>query len=253
MRNTDIQSPSVIDARRRLEEYIAATAERHVDHRPREADTWTVALGRKLIPPRARFRARMLATTMMTPLERRRAAKLEARRPLLIHPGCQNVRKEGWVNVDLGGYPVELRWNLLRPLPFREGSVDAVFHEHLLEHFSISDGLVLATDWHRVLKSGGILRIGVPDAGAYVSSYSEPDGETLRTFRPEAATRLLAVSAIFDWPHHLTMYDFETMHLLLTAAGFEHVERRDFGETRLEPPPDSPHRRGETLYVEAVK
>lgn len=253
MGNAEVHSPVVLEARRRLEEHLAATAARQIDHRPREADTWTVALGRTLVPSGARFRARMLTTNMMTPLERRRAARLQARRPLLIHPGSQNVRKEGWVNVDLAGYPVELRWNLVRPLPFQAGTADAVFNEHLLEHFSIPDALVLAQDWHRVLKPGGVLRIGVPDAGAYLSAYSEPDGETLRVFRPEAATRLLAVSAIFYWPQHVTMYDFETMQLLLTAAGFEQVERRDFGDTRLERSPDSPHRRVETLYIEAVK
>jgi SAM-dependent methyltransferase len=243
----------VTEARRRLEEHIAVTTARQTDHRASEADTWTVALGRRLVPPGARFRARLLATNLMRPLERRRAAKLHGLTPLLIHPGCQNVRKEGWVNVDLAGYPVELRWNLLRPLPFAAETADAVFHEHLLEHFSLTHGLALAKDWHRVLKPGGILRIGVPDAGAYVSSYSEPDGDTLSALRPEAATKLLAVSALFYWPHHLTMYDFETLQLLVTAAGFEQVEHRDFADTRLTPSPDSPHRRDETLYVEAVK
>jgi predicted SAM-dependent methyltransferase len=251
--NTQNQSPVVIDARRRLKQHIAVTEARQTDHRPREAETWTVALGRTLVPSSARFRARMLTTNLMTPRERRQATKLQGHSPLLIHLGCQNVNKEGWVNVDLAGYPVELRWNLLRPLPFAAGTVDAMFHEHLLEHFSLKDGLALAQDWHRVLKPGGILRIGVPDAGAYVASYSEPEGETLRRLRPEAATKLLAVSAVFYWPHHLTMYDFETLQLLLTAAGFEYVERRKFGDTTLRPSPDSPHRRDETLYVEAVK
>jgi predicted SAM-dependent methyltransferase len=249
----ETESAVVAEARSRLEEYMTATAARQTDRRARGTDTWTVALGRRLVPPRARFRARLHATNLMAPLERRRAAELQSRTPLRIHPGCQNVRKEGWVNVDLAGYPVELRWNLLRPLPFAAGTVDAVFHEHLLEHFSLSDGFHLARDWHRVLKPGGVLRIGVPDAGTYVSSYAEGDGETLKALRPEAATKLLAVSALFYWPHHRTMYDFETMQLVLVAAGFEHVEQREFEETRLEPCPDSPHRRAETLYVEAVK
>jgi hypothetical protein len=47
------------------------------------------------------------------------------------------------------------------------------------------------------------------------------------------------------------MYDFETLALLLRAAGFDRPEQRAFGETALEPPPDSTHRRAETLYVEA--
>jgi hypothetical protein len=37
------------------------------------------------------------------------------------------------------------------------------------------------------------------------------------------------------------------------VAGFEVIEQRDFGASRLSPCPDSEHRRPETLYVEAVK
>jgi len=40
---------------------------------------------------------------------------------------------------------------------------------------------------------------------------------------------------------------------VLTAAGFEQVERMDFGASRISPCPDSPHRRDETLYVEAIR
>jgi hypothetical protein len=37
------------------------------------------------------------------------------------------------------------------------------------------------------------------------------------------------------------------------AAGFEVIEQRDFGDSRLSPCPDSENRRPKTLYVEAVK
>jgi hypothetical protein len=37
------------------------------------------------------------------------------------------------------------------------------------------------------------------------------------------------------------------------AAGFEVIEQRDFGDSRLRPCPDSENRRPETPYVEAVK
>ena len=39
----------------------------------------------------------------------------------------------------------------------------------------------------------------------------------------------------------------------MRAAGFERCEERGFGDSRIEPCPDSPHREQESIYVEAVK
>jgi len=205
--STELAVTTPAEARAILESHISATAARASDSRPSPSDTLTVALGRRLVPPRWRFQARLLTTNLLRPLERRRARRFEAARPLRLHPGCQKVRKEGWLNVDVAGYPVDLRWNLLQPLPFSGETVEAVFHEHLLEHFSLTEALFLTREWHRVLEPGGVLRIGVPDAGAYLCSYAE-DGDFLGNVRPECATRMLAVQALFYWPHHQTMYDF---------------------------------------------
>jgi hypothetical protein len=62
---------------------------------------------------------------------------------------------------------------------------------------------------------------------------------------------MLALQELFYYPGHHTMYDLETLVLVLRAAGFSNPDRRGFGETDLDPAPDSPHRRDETLYVEA--
>lgn len=219
---------------------------------PARGEPLLTSLGRRVVPQPARFRARFIVTELVRPLEERRAKSVLSHDPLRLHPGCQKVRKEGWVNIDLAGFPVDLRWNLLRKLPLESGRADAVFHEHLLEHFSLRDGLWLAREWFRVLKSGGVLRIGVPDAASYLRSYVE-DPAFLQNLRPDSPTKLLAVQELFYWQNHRTMYDFETMRLLLTAAGFQHVEKSAYGESRIEPSPDSPHREVETLYVEAVK
>jgi predicted SAM-dependent methyltransferase len=247
------EGPSVAEAQYQVEAYLEhrdSYAENLAERTPGEPLLTTI--GRAVVPQHLRFRARVLVTELVRPLERRRAKKLLLRQPLLLHPGCQKVRKEGWVNIDVAGYPVDLRWNLLRPLPFPDSCASAVFHEHLLEHFSLRDGLNLAREWFRVLKPGGIPPIGVPDAGTYLRSYARGDS-FISEMRPKSPTTLLGVQELFYWQQHRTMYDFETMRLLLTAAGFEYVEQSAFGESRLRPSPDSPHRRPETLYIEAVK
>jgi hypothetical protein len=62
---------------------------------------------------------------------------------------------------------------------------------------------------------------------------------------------MLALQELFYYPGHHTMYDAETLGLVLRAAGFEEPRQRRFGESSFEPAPDSPHREAETLYMEA--
>jgi predicted SAM-dependent methyltransferase len=193
---------------------------------------------------------RLVATRAVRPRERRRLAALP--RPMRLHLGSGNEHKDGWVNIDLAGYPVEAAWNLAERLPLPDGSAEAVFHEHLLEHLTLEDGLAFCIESHRLLRSGGVLRIGVPDAGAAARSYVDEDA-FLERVRPGRPTAMLALQEIFYYPGHRTMYDFETLALVLRAAGFGNPEQRAFGETALEPMPDSEHRRDETLYVEAVR
>jgi SAM-dependent methyltransferase len=209
-------------------------------------------IGRKVVPAALRFPARLAATKIVSTRERRRARNFASRSPLLLQLGSQKIRKEGWVNVDLLGYPVDLAWDLTHPLPLPDAQVDAIFHEHLLEHFTLEQGLAVMREAHRLLKRGGVMRVGVPDAEAYIRAYVDSDGFLAR-MRPLAPTRLLGLQELFYWPGHLTMYDFQTLELVLAAAGFAKIERRQFGDSRIEPCPDSEHREAETLYVEAVK
>ncbi len=197
------------------------------------------------------FAAR-IATDALRPRERRRAQSLTAT-PLRLHLGSAGSVKEGWVNVDLAGHPTELAWNLLRPLPFQDGTADAVFHEHVLEHFPLSDGLRLIDDSFRILRPGGVLRVGVPDAGAYAHSYTRGGEGIIKRVRPGRPTPMMALAEIFYSHGHRWMYDGETLAYVMSAAGFTNVAERPFGESAISPAPDSASRRDETVYVEGTR
>jgi predicted SAM-dependent methyltransferase len=208
-------------------------------------------LMRRVVPRGLRHHLRALATDLRRPQARRRfAAAATADAPLRLHLACGFNHKDGWLNVDLVGARVDVAWNLAHGIPLPDESVDAIAHEHLLEHLTLDQGFAFTVECLRVLKRGAALRIGVPDAGLCLRSYAgQADPDWARS-RP---TPMLAVQALFYENGHRAMYDGETLAGLCRAAGFATAEPTAFGSGRLGPEADSPERRDGTLYVEAVK
>ena len=101
----------------------------------------------------------------------------------------------------LGIEPVQA--NVEEPLPFDDGSFDAVVAGELLEHLQFPDALV--AEIRRVLRPGGVLSGSVPNA-----------------FRVQSRLRFLRGNAPEDDPTHLRMFSPAALRELL--AGFERVE-----------------------------
>jgi predicted SAM-dependent methyltransferase len=210
-----------------------------------------VRLLRRVSPFGLRQAAKVHGTVLLEPLERRKAKRLVAdTRPLRLHLGAGTHRPRGWVNVDILGMSPDLYWDLGRRLPFPGGSAEAVFLEHVLEHFGLAAGLDLLDECRRVLAPGGIVRVGVPDFGRYLESYAG-DGELVERLRPGRPTRLIAVGEVALGHGHRSVWDAETLELVLTEAGFSEARRRGFGDSDLDPAPDNPEREPESVYAEA--
>ena len=192
-----------------------------------------------------------IATTAVAPWSRMRAGGVcrEGSSPRL-HLGCGATRLDGWVNVDRVGSRADLYWDLGRPLPFPAGSASAVFLEHVLEHFELSDAARLVRDCRRVLAPGGVIRVGVPDFGRYARSYAG-DQSWIAAVRPGRPTPFLAMAEVANRHGHRSIWDAETLVHLLVDAGFRDVAERAFSDSAIVPPPDSAARAPETLYVEA--
>ena len=209
-----------------------------------------VRLLRRVSPFGLRQRAKVQSTALLAPVERRKAKRLLAEsHPLRLHLGAGTHRLPGWVNVDVVGMGPDLHWDLRKRLPFPDGAAQAVFLEHVLEHFDLVSGLDLLDECRRVLAPGGIVRVGVPDFGRYLESYAG-DGEFVERLRPGRPTRLLAVGEVALQHGHRSVWDAETLELVLTEAGFTDVHRRPFGDSDLAPAPDNPAREPESVYAE---
>jgi SAM-dependent methyltransferase len=193
---------------------------------------------------------RVLSTHALTPLSKHKLAKYLEKRPLLLHLGCGYERKERWINVDLVPGNADLFWDLRKGIPFPVNSVDAIFHEHVLEHLSKLEGLRFTEECLRVLKPGAVLRVVVPDAGRAIRGYVQDAERYVGPF----PTGLMAVESLFYGNGHISMFDSETLMLVLRAAGFREVQEQGFGKSWLDAEaPDTEARREGSLYVDARK
>ena len=62
-------------------------------------------------------------------------------KPVKLNLGCGTDYKKGWINIDNNSddniEKLDLNWDLRKPLPFKDNSVDFVEHEHFeLHHYS---------------------------------------------------------------------------------------------------------------------
>jgi hypothetical protein len=236
--------------RRQLEEFLSSHS-----RRPVPGSGLAQRVG-SLLPESVRPLTRRLGTNILAPYERRRAQRLERRQPLRLNLGCGSLPIEGWVNIDLVGLPVDLAWNISKPLPFSAGSVAAIFHEHVLEHLSAADGYALLEECYRVLRSDGVMRAAIPDASKYIHSYCDPTHAFLNSWRSideRGLTPLLGLQEEFYGFGHRTIYDFQTFALFCKAAGFATIEPTAFGESRLQPCPDSEWRKTDSFYADVLK
>ena len=157
-------------------------------------------------------------------------------RGLKLHIGCGKGHLAGWINIDV--HPAPLALNVLRGLPFADGSASHVFVSHLLEHlYYPRDVMPFLAEARRVLAPGGVIRVVVPDVEKCIAAYLENDREFFGSRRetwpwwPADPTRLedfLAYAGAgpepaFLFESHKYGYDFETLSRALGDSGFTGV------------------------------
>lgn len=189
-----------------------------------------------------------------------------------LNIGCGSKPTPGWINIDRSSsVPGVYCWDCRRGLPFADAKVAAIYMEHVFEHFDLeSEGKPLLSECLRVLRPNGVVRIVVPDAGAYLRAYNQA-WEPLAAMRPleriddgwrdkwlrnnTYRTQMQLINAVFRQnDEHKYAYDEETLMLVLQVAGFATVIPQSFGvSVDNDMAPDRYERKTESLYVEAIK
>lgn len=225
--------------------------------------------------------------------------------PLYVNLGSAYRAPTGWLNLDrtinvliarIPGLPVALyRTGLLGPeqyerfrqhlwdrarywdarysIPIADGAVSAIYSSHLLEHLDREVAQNLLLDCYRVLKSGGVLRVVVPDMYLISKSYvSIVDRLADKQLGPADRVDFLAgkipasdvssaVAGEYYDPDprrqrlfgHRWMYDRWSIRAALQRAGFQQVRECSYREGLTPDLDQLDCRPANSLHVEAIK
>jgi predicted SAM-dependent methyltransferase len=189
---------------------------------------------------------------------RLKARKYRSERGLRLHFGCGPNVKAGWINIDLS-HRADIRLDLRKKLPFSAASCVLSHSEHFFEHLDFpDDARRFLAECYRVTEPGGMISLGVPDAGAVLVLYARHHADSAsakQAWHPDwVETWMGRVNWLFrqNYTYHLHQhrfaYDFVTLERLLRQVGFTDVRQREF-----DPELDSESRKGSTLYVTGRK
>ncbi|MBI5049143.1 MAG: methyltransferase domain-containing protein [Deltaproteobacteria bacterium] len=142
-----------------------------------------------------------------------------------LHLGCGNRRIDGFIHIDLMDYEYIDYKSSADKLGFiKDGTVDLIYASHLLEHFGRNEIEKVLTEWHRVLKRGGILRLAVPNFEAIVNVY-------MKNKNLEELLGLLIGGQKNEYDFHKMIFDERLLKRSLLKAGFSKAYRYDWRKT----------------------
>ena len=148
----------------------------------------------------------------------------------------------------------------IKRIPENDSSVDVIYSCHMVEHLEKLDVASFFKEARRILKSGGIIRLAVPNIKYQVDNYLK-DGDAdkfiesthLTRKKPKTIIAKIKYLIIGD-RNHQWMYDDKSLCKLLSSAGFTEPKILEAGLTTIQNPGmlDLKERSSESVFVEAV-
>lgn len=161
-----------------------------------------------------------------------------------VHVGCGPHRIPGWLNTDVHRQALLNRDGLVyldmrRKLPFPDGQIAFLFVEHAVYQLRLDEAVRFFAECRRVLRPGGVLRIGEANLEFMVNVYrgKHPQSEKFIRFITDGChgnsyySACIVVNTWFLNRGTKFRYDPETLGWVLGLAGFDKIERVRIGES----------------------
>ena len=142
-----------------------------------------------------------------------------------LHLGCFHKKIHGFTNVDIReDVNPDLVDDVFKLENIENDSVDLIYTCHVLEHASREEAMNAIKRWYAVLKTGGVLRVSVPDLQALFEYYI-----CYKDLKPIQC--LLYGSQKHPYDFHYTGWDYSSLKKDLESAGFNSIKRYDWRDT----------------------
>ena len=171
----------------------------------------------------------------------------------------------GFLNIDIQP-PADLICDVREGLPLGKSSCKLIFSEHFFEHIDYPlSAKKFIEECYRVLKPGGQIILGVPDARVIIEGYYKHNLGLLeeqkerwyknRNCLEHINTYIDMVNYVFrdqdddqKYTSHLWAYDYDKLENLFKQNGFADVKQWEFDEKIA-----NPKRKWGSIYVIATK
>jgi predicted SAM-dependent methyltransferase len=157
---------------------------------------------------------------------------------VLLHVGAGGRYYEGFINSDRRNswdgkrFKIDEVMLLEEPWPYADKSVDGIVGMHVFQQLAWRDLVKAFKEAHRVLKKGGVLRMGLPMVELQEKS----------------------LEWLLGW-NNINLLSFDLLKMVLVdRIGFKHIRRRGYRRSRMKEfiKVDNRHDRG-TWYIEVIK
>ena len=134
----------------------------------------------------------------------------------------------GWTHIDLGDYDhLDYKCDVSNDLPLDDNSVDLIYSSHVIAYFNKDEIVDVLTEWKRILKPGGTLRLATPDFEAISKLYQIGECNLHDFLGPLYGRMDMGDVKIY----HKRTYDFFILFNLLESLGFSDIKRYDWRDT----------------------
>jgi len=138
---------------------------------------------------------------------------------ILIHLGCGDIASPEFINIDARPAPhVHYVRDVCDLSIFSDNCADLVYACHILEHIRHNNLKKTLWEWRRILKTGGILRLSVPDFDALLDIYKGCDNDI------DSVLASLMGGQDYAENTHYSVFNLKYLSNLLSEVGFRSVQ-----------------------------
>ena len=134
--------------------------------------------------------------------------------------------------------------DIIKGLPVKPGTCDAVYCSHVLEHLSLTDFSKALINTYNILKPGGVFRLIMPDLHAMIDEYIKNKMNNTSAsidfikntgmgleFRARGFKTF--IKSFFGNSRHLWLWDFESTIAELERTGFKNIRKCKFNDSEI--------------------